>query len=609
MAAAGRETKETTADSAMPLFATEKNPMEDSRMLKKAATLTLALLVLAAVGVWSGARAEEQADKIVRLLRTTNKAQVNSYVPKVYDLQHVNPYAVVRWITRTVQPEEGSFYSFCNPDGNSGKILVICPAHQLEGFDQLIQEVDRPNLTSQDGEKRAYVKLKNRSVADPAFLDTLKSYGAEGSFLLRTDPQVNALVLEDTPSGMATVLAALDESIDVPTKEVAADVTIYEVDVNNDGSLGLDFHAWKNGPGRNLFALGAFTQYESLSDVHVSSDDASYNLAQNQPMFDSGAGTLGLPGNRMSARGANFAYFYHVPSAYFDALSVKGKARVVQKTRLAVLNNRQGSISAGEQILFYGSQTPESVQLGLAQYLPEGGGLLGALVNTENLTTMPAPGGAPYGGYRGNLPLDPYGDSVFYPDNRTVVAAAKDATVPGKTISGQMYDRATGQVVKINNQIRAAESGVFLDLVPKIGEDRMTLDVMYSVVTLTGYDDSGVPQLASRSDSATVQAKDGQEIVLGSQVREAKIKTTRKVPMLGSLPVLGYWFGGEITSAKKNMVVVVMKPTIVKNFNNLAQEDNDLLAKVKGESPAPLPKDEYGWDMYLMGREARQPQQ
>jgi len=66
--------------------------------------------------------------------------------------------------------------------------------------------------------------------------------------------------------------------------------------------------------------------------------------------------------------------------------------------------------------------------------------------------------------------------------------------------------------------------------------------------------------------------------------------------------VLGYWFGGEISTAQKSMVVVILKPTVVQNFNNLTAEDQDLLAKVKGDVAAPLQPDQYGWDMYFMGR-------
>jgi len=194
----------------------------------------------------------------------------------------------------------------------------------------------------------------------------------------------------------------------------------------------------------------------------------------------------------------------------------------------------------------------------------------------------------------------------IYPDNRTVVGQTTARSVDGQSLQGFMYDRATGQTVALNRNIGAVESGVFLDVVPVIADDKITFDLAYSVVSVTGYDTEGRPQLSSRSDKGQVQVKDGSELLLGGIGREARVQKTSKVPILGSIPVLGYWFGGETTTAQKTMVVIVMKNTVVKNFNTVQGEDADLLAKVKGEAPAQLPKDEYGWDMYLFDRQPRQ---
>jgi type II secretory pathway component GspD/PulD (secretin) len=322
---------------------------------------------------------------------------------------------------------------------------------------------------------------------------------------------------------------------DVPTAEVAVDVTIYEVDVANDNSLGLDFHAWKNGPGRNLFALGGFGEYEKI-DKSGRSLINGVSQGLDAPYFDSGSNLAGIPATRMNNYGANAAFYYQVPSAYFDALNVKGKARIVNKTRVSILNGYTGEVASGDEFLYYDVQN----------------------------------GPAPIGGAR-NSWLDPLGQDATYPDNRTVVG-------------------------------KKATTGVALEVTPTIGTDMITLDVDYTVGTLTGFDGEGAPLVAEREQSSTVRVKDGEEVVLGGVVRDAKVQTTRKIPVLGSIPVLGYLFGGEISTAQKSMVVVILKPTVVQNFNNLTAEDQDLLAKVKGEVEAPLQPDQYGWDMYFMGR-------
>jgi len=504
-------------------------------MLRKAITLIVASFVLLfAVGRVNAGTGAEEADNIVKVLRTSNVAQVNSYVPKVYDLKYVNPFAVARFIGRPMQAEEGGFWTFAAPNETSGKVLVVCPKHMIPSMDELIAKIDRPNLTTSAGEKRQYVEMKHRSVADTNFVSTLSDWMSNGVASLITDPQTDALYLKDTPVAMPSLLDAIAQ-FDVPTAEVAVDVTVYEVDVANDNSLGLDFHAWKNGPGRNLFALGGFGEYEK-ADYNGRTLINGVSQGPDAPMFDSGSNILGLPAARMNNYGWNAAYYYQVPSAYFDALNVKGKARIVNKTRVSILNGYTGEIASGDEILYYQVQN----------------------------------GPAPVGGYRTRW-LDPLGRDATYPDNRTVVG-------------------------------KKATTGVALEVTPTIGTDMITLDVDYVVGTLTGFDGEGVPMIAERQQSSTVRVKDGEEVVLGGVVRDAKVQTTRKVPVLGSIPVLGYWFGGEISTAQKSMVVVILKPTVVQNFNNLTAEDQDLLAKVKGDVAAPLQPDQYGWDMYFMGR-------
>ena len=41
--------------------------------------------------------------------------------------------------------------------------------------------------------------------------------------------------------------------VDIPVHQARFDVTVYELNVSNDLKLGLDYIAWKNGPGADLW--------------------------------------------------------------------------------------------------------------------------------------------------------------------------------------------------------------------------------------------------------------------------------------------------------------------------------------------------------------------
>lgn len=282
----------------------------------------------------------EMLNRNVRILRTTNKAQLNRYVPVAYKFNNVNPYAVRRFVNRAIESEDGSLFTFISPEGNSGRLLAMVPEYQIPSLDKLVAEIDRADLTSSDGSERAYVQLKHRraDTSDFDFLSSLGLYLTGNGDLVIIDPEQNAVFVEDAPSGTEYLLAALEEKLDKPTPQVLASVNIYEVDGTNNARLGNDYIAWKNGPGQNLFAIGAF--YER-GRTEIRSRDFHPNVAPIIPHQD------------FSAKGYNYAFNFEHSSAFFDFLVANGKAKVLTKAKLAALNTRTARITAGDQILYY----------------------------------------------------------------------------------------------------------------------------------------------------------------------------------------------------------------------------------------------------------------
>lgn len=55
------------------------------------------------------AYADERVRRVVKVLRTTNKAQVNQFVPVAFEFKHANPFAAIRFIRRPIEAEEGNW--------------------------------------------------------------------------------------------------------------------------------------------------------------------------------------------------------------------------------------------------------------------------------------------------------------------------------------------------------------------------------------------------------------------------------------------------------------------------------------------------------------------
>jgi type II secretory pathway component GspD/PulD (secretin) len=475
---------------------------------------------------------------LVKVLRTSNKAQTNRYVPKVYDMKNVNPADVVRFFRRPIEVEESAWFTYVGPDGKSGKVMVVVPEYQIPYLDDVMAKIDRAQLTTSSGTKAAYYRLRHRSSEDATFRATLAGYLSPDASLLN-DPETNALFIYDTPSATDDGLMAL-QTLDLPTAQIRLDMTLYEVDLMNDGALGLDFHAWKNGPGRSLFAVGAFGEREQIR-----------GLGDAEPLFNSGANTNDLPNHTFHSYGANAAVLLDMPSAYFDFLAAKGKAKVKARSNVTVLHGSTATLQTGDIILYY------SVEDALGNDLS---------VNANAIAS------APKGGYRSedNF-LDPgVKNSTKVPENRTVVARTQPRS------------------------LTAGETGIFMQVVPTIGKDLIDIKISTSVINHVGYADNGRPVLVKRTEDTNVKAVDGREIVMGGMVHETAMNTTRKVPILGSLPVVGYLSGGELKQTNRKLVVQVVRATVVRDgYRAETPEDASGRNKAEGKEPIRLPEVDY----------------
>ncbi len=469
---------------------------------------------------------DELPTHVVKVLRTSNKAQTNRYVPKVYNLQHVNPYAVIRWVRRFMQIEESGWESFANPDLNGGKLLVICPEYQIPGLDQLIATIDREQLTSAAGTKRICYRLRHRDAND-ADVQAQAAMEGTANALLIPDPQLNAWFVQDTPSGFDRIANAVIATYDQPTPQIEALLTVYELDLSDDGRLGLDYVSWKNGPGRNLFAAGAFFQREKIDSLE----------GTTSPLFNSGNGTSGLPGREWESGGRNIAYFYDVPSAYFQYLVSKGLARVLTSSKLVALNRNLASLSVGESILFYKVNDGGDLRGGsrLAQLDPYGD--LPPTIDTSKTGELTDALGA----FR-----------VDHPDNRTVVP--------------KLQTRSLG----------AAGVGFFFSFTPTINQKGATLALSMSIVNHTGYADDGTPVLASRAVDTVMKVPHNTHVTtFGGLVRQRRVDSANKMPWLGDLPIVGYLFGGESRLDQKTLVVCTMQTLVLADLKNGGRNGND----------------------------------
>lgn len=113
--------------------------------------------------------------------------------------------------------------------------------------------------------------------------------------------------------------------------------------------------------------------------------------------------------------------------------------------------------------------------------------------------------------------------------------------------------------------------GVFLDVVPQINQAGfITLDVEPTVSDRAAdrqFSTSGqtvnIPMIETRTASTKVMIRDGETLVIGGLIKDKKIESIKKVPLLGSLPLLGKLFQHKGTSERKVNLLVFITPRIM----------------------------------------------
>lgn len=123
--------------------------------------------------------------------------------------------------------------------------------------------------------------------------------------------------------------------------------------------------------------------------------------------------------------------------------------------------------------------------------------------------------------------------------------------------------------------IERQDVGVKLKVTPHINDGatlRMEIDQEISSLAPVTTSASGASDLITnkRSIKSTVQADDGQIIVLGGLIQDDVTQSESKVPLLGDIPWLGALFRSTKDVHTKRNLMVFLRPTIVRDNAGLA---------------------------------------
>ena len=108
--------------------------------------------------------------------------------------------------------------------------------------------------------------------------------------------------------------------------------------------------------------------------------------------------------------------------------------------------------------------------------------------------------------------------------------------------------------------------GISLKVTPQINEsDFVTMDIEQSIESISGDASSGLASFDKRAAQTTVVVEDGQTVVIGGLISETENLTKRKVPILGDIPLLGWFFQNKNKTKIKQNLMIFITPSIIKS--------------------------------------------
>lgn len=161
------------------------------------------------------------------------------------------------------------------------------------------------------------------------------------------------------------------------------------------------------------------------------------------------------------------------------------------------------------------------------------------------------------------------GDVIFYPK-----------------VSGGTSATATTGATNPSVETIPLNVGVTLDITPEIMDDTnillkinptssncITTNCPLQTVKVASVDYNIAPNIAQKQLSSVVKVADGERIILGGLIKDTTGTDTKKVPILGDIPVLGYLFKQDVDSKVMEEMVIVITPHIVKKDKPLTLKE------------------------------------
>ncbi len=443
-------------------------------------------------------------------------------------------------------------------------ILIVDRSSNVQRINDLIKDLDKNNAA-----KISIIKLNNLSSIEAVrILDKLKA---------QNNPTINKFIaIPFNPSN--SVIVSANEYV---TNNINETLKSLDEDVKTDDSIDVVY--LKYAKSADIAAI-----LNSVSSGFIPDNDGAKTVITHHEKTNSLI---------ISSAEANLATIRNIISQ----LDIR-RAQVLVEAIIVELSETAAS-SLGVETVFNGTDK-DSVPIGVTRFGGSGPDLLTIIGSSADATDVNLSTTASasllntQGLIAGFGDLTPGKDNfvgiinaISQDSNSNILATPSLMAMDNElatSIIGQEIPITTGESLGTNNAnpfrtTSRQEVGIKLEVTPQINEgSSVVMQIKIEVSGVAGVPMSGIDIITNkRAIETTALVDNNQIIVLGGLVDEDKQDTVSKVPLLGSVPILGRLFQSSSSTTVKKNLMVFLRPTIITDAESAMSASSDKYNYIK----------------------------
>ena len=425
-------------------------------------------------------------------------------------------------------------------------ILIVDRFSNVQRINDLIKDLDKNNAA-----KISIIKLNNLSSIEAVrILDKLKA---------QNNPTINKFIaIPFNPSN--SVIVSANEYV---TNNIKETLKSLDEDIKTDDSIDVVY--LKYAKSADIAAI-----LNSVSSGFIPSDDGVKTVITHHEKTNSLI---------ISSAESNLATIKNIISQ----LDIR-RAQVLVEAIIVELSETAAN-SLGVETVFNGTDK-DSVPIGVTRFGGSGPDLLSIIGSSADETDVNLSTTASVSLLNTQGLIAGFGDltpgkdnfvgiinAISQDSNSNILATPSLMAMDNElatSIIGQEIPITTGESLGTNNAnpfrtTSRQEVGIKLEVTPQINEgSSVVMQIKIEVSGVAGVPMSGVDIITNkRAIETTALVDNNQIIVLGGLVDEDTQDTVSKVPLLGSVPILGRLFQSSSSTTVKKNLMVFLRPTII----------------------------------------------